>query len=569
MKASKMLIATLKETPNEAVISSHVLLLRAGFIRKLVAGVYNYLPLGLRTLHKIENIIREEMDKKDALEILSSAVQPKELWVESGRWFKYGPELMRLKDRHDREFCLGPTHEEIFTDLIRSELKSKKNLPMNIYQIQTKYRDEFRPRFGLMRSREFIMKDAYSFDLDNAGLDKSYMEMHDAYCKIFDRFGLNYKIVLADTGAIGGTGSHQFMALSDVGESDIIYCDKCGYAADQEKAESKVDSYKNDEEILDVEEVYTPSQKSIEEVSSFLQVSPKDVVKSLLYKDYINDKLILVMVRGDRNVNEIKVVNKLNIAEHEMVLASEKDIESIGSIEGFVSPVGLKGITVLVDEEVALMKNIVVGANKKDYHLKNVNYGRDFEGVVGQFRNTEEGDLCPICGHPLKNERGIEVGQIFKLGTKYSEPMGCTYQDDDGKLKPMVMGCYGIGVTRTMSSIIEQNHDEFGIKWPLNVAPYHCVIVPISFKDEVQKNVAVSLYEDLKSKGVEVILDDRDERPGFKFKDWELIGIPYIITVGRKANEGIVEFKVRETNIKEEKSIEEAKEIVIKAVEEL
>ena len=569
MKASKMLIATLKETPNEAVISSHILLLRAGFIRKLVAGVYNYLPLGLRTLHKIENIIREEMDKKDALEILSSAIQPKELWVESGRWFKYGPELMRLKDRHDREFCLGPTHEEIFTDLIRSELKSKKNLPMNVYQIQTKYRDEFRPRFGLMRSREFIMKDAYSFDLDNEGLDKSYMEMHDAYCKIFDRFGLNYKIVLADTGAIGGTGSHQFMALSDVGESDIIYCDKCGYAADQEKAESKVDLYKNDEAPLEVEEVYTPNQKSIEEVSTFLNVNTKDVVKTLVYKDYVNDKLILVMVRGDRNVNEIKVVNKLGIAEHEMVLATTQDIESLGSVEGFVSPVGIKDVTVLVDEEVSLMKNIVVGANKKDYHLKNVNFGRDFDGEVGQFRNTEKGDRCPIFGALLDNERGIEVGQIFKLGTKYSEPMGCTYQDDDGKVKPMVMGCYGIGVTRTMSSIIEQNHDEFGIKWPLNVAPYHCVIVPISFKDETQKAVAISMYEELKSKGVEVILDDRDERPGFKFKDWELIGIPYIITVGRKANEGIVEFKLRSTNIKEEKTIEDAKNIVLTAVNEL
>ena len=569
MKASKMLIATLKETPNEAVISSHILLLRAGFIRKLVAGVYNYLPLGLRTLHKIENIIREEMDKKDCLEILSSAIQPKELWVESGRWFKYGPELMRLTDRHEREFCLGPTHEEIFTDLVRNEVKSKKNLPMNIYQIQTKYRDEFRPRFGLMRSREFIMKDAYSFDLDNEGLDKSYNQMHDAYCKIFDRFGLNYKIVLADTGAIGGTGSHQFMALSDVGESDIIYCDKCGYAADQEKAESKVDLYKNDEQELEVEEVYTPNQKSIEEVSTFLNVNSKDVVKSLIYKDYINDKLILVMVRGDRNVNEIKVVNNLGIAEHEMVLATEKDIESLGSVEGFVSPVGLKDITVLVDEEVSLMKNIVVGANKKDYHLKNVNFGRDFNGVVGQFRNTEKGDRCPICGAPLGNERGIEVGQIFKLGTKYSEPMGCTFQDDDGKLKPMVMGCYGIGVTRTMSSIIEQNHDEFGIKWPLNVAPYHCVIVPISFKDETQKEVAISMYEELKAKGVEVILDDRDERPGFKFKDWELIGIPYIITVGRKAGEGIVEFKLRSTNTKEEKTIEEAKNIVVSAVNKL
>lgn len=557
MKASKMLIATLKETPNEAVISSHILLLRAGMIRRLVAGVYNYLPLGLRVLRKIENIIREEMDNSGGLEILSSAMQPKELWEESGRWFKYGPELIRFTDRHEREFCLGPTHEEIFTDLVRNQIKSKKNLPINIYQIQTKYRDEFRPRFGLMRGREFIMKDAYSFDTNFEGLDVSYKIMHQTYCNIFDRLGINYQIVLADTGAIGGTGSHQFMALSDVGESDIIYCD-CGYAADQEKAESKADLYKNDETEKEIEKIETINKKTIEEVASFLKVTPKDVVKSLVYKDIANDKLIVVLVRGDKEVNEIKVVNKLNIAEHELVLANYDDILTLGSVEGFVGPINLKNATLLVDEEVTLMKNIVTGANEKNYHLKNVNYGRDFEGVVGQFRKTIEGDICPICGRPVKKEKGIEVGQIFKLGTKYSEPMGCTYQDDDGKVKPMVMGCYGIGVTRTMSSIIEQNHDDFGIIWPLNVAPYHAVVIPINYSDETMQKVSDEIHELLQKDRVEVVLDDRSSKAGFKFKDWELIGIPYQIVVGKRANEGIVELKDRRTLEKVEMNYLEA-----------
>lgn len=567
MKASKMLIGTLKETPNEAVISSHVLLIRAGMIRKLVAGVYNYLPLGLRTLHKIENIIREEMDEAGALEILSSALQPKELWEESGRWQKYGPELMRFKDRNDRDFCLGPTHEEIFTDLIRNELKSRKNLPINIYQIQTKYRDEMRPRFGLMRGREFIMKDAYSFDIDEKGLDASYENMHKTYQRIFDRLGLNYKIVLADTGAIGGSGSHQFMAISDVGESDIIYCD-CGYAADQEKAESKVDGYKATEDIKEIQKVHTPNMKSIEEVSTFLNVNTKDVVKSMVYVDMAKDEYVLVMVRGDRSVNEVKVVNALDIAEHELRLALDKEITNIHSFEGFVGPVGLN-IKVLVDEEVAQMKNITVGANEKDYHLTNVNFGRDFNGIVAQFRNTDEGDICPICGKALHKERGIEVGQIFKLGTKYSKPMNCCYQDEKGQLVPMVMGCYGIGVTRTMSSIIEQYHDDFGIKWPLNVAPYHAVIVPISYNDETMKKEANALYEKLKENNVEVILDDRDAKPGFKFKDWELIGIPYIITIGRRAGEGYCEFKDRSTMIKKDKTFEDAANIVIDAVRKI
>lgn len=567
MKASKMLISTLKETPNDAVISSHIYLLRAGMIRKLVAGVYNYLPLGLRTLHKIEEIIREEMDEAGALEILSSALQPKELWEESGRWQKYGPELMRFKDRNERDFCLGPTHEEIFTDLIRNELKSRKNLPINIYQIQTKYRDEMRPRFGLMRGREFIMKDAYSFDVDENGLDISYQNMHETYQRIFDRLGLNYKIVLADTGSIGGSGSHQFMAISDVGESDIIFCD-CGYAADQEKAESKIDGYKSDEELREINKISTPNMKSIEEVSSFLNVNPKDVVKSMVYVDMAHDEYVIVMVRGDRNVNEVKVVNALDIAEHELRLALDKEITNINSIEGFVGPVGLN-VKILVDEEVANMKNITVGANEKDFHLTNVNFGRDFNGIVAQFRNTEEGDICQVCGKTLHKERGIEVGQIFKLGTKYSKPMNCCYQDESGKLVPMVMGCYGIGVTRTMSSIIEQYHDDFGIKWPLNVAPYHAVIVPISYKDETMKKEAEALYETLKTNKVEVILDDRDAKPGFKFKDWELIGIPYIITVGRRAVEGYCEFKDRSTMVKEDKTFQSAADIVIEAVKNI
>ena len=568
MKASRMLIATLKEAPQEAIISSHILLIRAGMIRKLVSGVYNYLPLGLRTLQKIENIIREEMDKSGSLEILSSAIQPKELWEESGRWQKYGPELMRFKDRHEREFCLGPTHEEIFTDLVRTEIKSRKSLPLSLYQIQTKYRDELRPRFGLMRGREFIMKDAYSFDLDQKGLDESYKIMYDTYCNIFDRLGIDYKIVLADTGAIGGTGSHQFMAISDVGESNIVYCN-CGYAADEEKAESMPEAFNNDEALKEVEKVNTPKMKTIEEVSNFLNVSPKKIVKSLVYRDYANEKFVVVLVRGDREVNEIKVINHLGIAEHEIALASYDDIKSIGSVEGFVGPVGLSNIEILVDEEVTMMKNFVVGANEFDYHLVNVNYGRDFNGTVKMFRAAQSGDKCPVCGRPLAMERGIEVGQIFKLGTKYSASMDCTYTDEAGKNVPMVMGCYGIGVTRTLSSIIEQHHDDFGIKWPLNVAPYHAVVVPINYKDETMKAGAEKIYQELLNAGVEVILDDRDAKPGFKFKDWELIGIPYIITVGRLAGDEICEFKTRSTMEKVEMPFVDAIKTVVEALKNI
>lgn len=567
MRASKMLIATLKEAPNEAQIASHILLIRAGMIRKLVSGVYNYLPLGLRVLQKAERIIREEMDASGAQEILSSAIQPKELWEESGRWSKYGPELMRFTDRHEREFCLGPTHEEIFTDLVRNELKSKKNLPICLYQIQTKYRDELRPRFGLMRGREFIMKDAYSFDLDEEGLDASYKLMYQTYSKIFDRFGLNYQVVLADTGAIGGSGSHQFMALSEVGESDIIYCG-CGYAADREKAESAARTDRDNLKEEAVKEVATPNQKTIEEVSSFLGVDASSILKTVAYFDMAHQEVVLCVVRGDREVNEIQVVNALDIAEFELRLATDEEILKVGSVPGFVSPVGLKCKT-LVDSEVATMKNGVAGANKKDCHLLNVNYGRDFSGTVKTIRFASAGDTCPVCGAPLMQEKGIEVGQIFKLGTKYSKPMNCTYQTDNGQNVPMVMGCYGIGVTRTISSIIEQNHDEFGIKWPLNVAPYHAVVVPINAKDELMMQGATSIYEKLLKSGVEVILDDRDERPGFKFKDWELIGIPYMIIVGRGASEEICEFKVRSTLEKTEISYQEAIDKVVEAVKNI
>lgn len=563
MKASKMLLATLKEAPQEAQISSHILLIRAGMIRKLVAGVYNFLPLGLRTLKKIEDIIRQEMDESGAQEILSSAIQPKELWEESGRWNKYGPELFRFKDRHSREFCLGPTHEEIFTDLVKNEIKSYKTLPINLYQIQTKYRDEVRPRFGLMRGREFIMKDAYSFDIDDQGLEVSYKEMYTTYCNIFDRLHIHYKIVLADTGSIGGSESHQFMALSDVGESNIIYCD-CGYAADEEKASMKDDTYKNNEDEYPLKEVDTPNAKTIVEVANFLHVQTKDIAKAVVYS--VSGKPSMFLVRGDREVNFIKVCNALNAAEHEVYLSTSDEIEKYNAIEGYIGPIDSQ-MDVYIDTELAQMKNIIVGGNKKDTHILNANIYRDFNVTkIIDLKDVHKGDACPVCGKPLHAERGIEVGQIFKLKTKYSQAMNCTFLNEKGIEVPITMGCYGIGVTRTMASIIEQNHDENGICWPLNVAPYHVVIIAINYRDEIQKTLADSMYETLKKNKVEVILDERDVKPGVKFKDWDLIGIPFILTVGRRANENIIEFKLRKENIKEEKNVEEALNIVIEKV---
>ncbi len=564
MKASRMLISTLKEAPNEAKIASHVLLLRAGMIKNEVAGVYNYLPFGLRVLNKIETIIREEMDAAGGIEILCSALQPKELWEESGRWYKYGPELMRFTDRHEREFCLGPTHEEVFTAMARDLIKSSKGLPVNLYQIQTKYRDEVRPRFGLMRGREFIMKDAYSFDKDEAGLEESYQNMYDTYSRIFSRLGLHYQAVLADTGNIGGNGSHQFMALSDIGESEIVYCDACGYAADVEKA-TILEAEKDNSESLALEKVHTPNQKSIEEISTFLGIDASKTAKTIIYHDYVNNKFVAAIVRGDREVNEVKLVNACDSNENYLELARPDEITALGSAHGFCGPKDLN-CDIYVDSEVANMVNVVIGANERDYHYINACFGRDFTGTVCDIKNARAGDLCPVCGKPMNQNRGIEVGQIFKLQTKYSEAMKCTYVNESGKNVPMVMGCYGIGVTRTLQSIVEQYHDEFGIKWPLNVAPYHAVIVPINYNDEAQKEITLKMYEMLKQQRIEVVLDDRNAKPGFKFKDWELIGIPYMVVCGKRSAEGIVEFKNRHTMEKVELTLEEAVEEIVKAV---
>lgn len=555
MKASKMIIPTLKEAPSEAIIPSHILMLRAGLIKKLVSGVYNFLPLGMRTLRKIENIIREEMDNAGALEILSSAMQPKELWEESGRWAKYGPELIRFKDRHNHEYCLGPTHEEIFTDLVKSMIKSYKSLPINIYQIQTKYRDEMRPRFGLMRGREFIMKDAYSFDLDEKGLDVSYQNMYETYCRIFTRLGINYKIVLADTGSIGGNGSHQFMALSNVGESEIIYCEDCHYAADEEKASSICFKLEK-EDKLPLEEVFTPNVHTVDEVANFLNVNHAKVVKTMIYYAEDNKMFGAFLVRGDCDVNEIKVAACLNSSEVFTRLATDEEIVTLGSKVGFIGPKGLN-IKIFIDNEIKDMTNFVIGANKENYHLKNVNV-EDIDGEYVDIKKAKEGDRCPICGKLLKSERGIEVGQIFKLQTKYSKPMDCVYLNDQGKTVPMVMGCYGIGVTRTFASIVEQHHDEEGIVFPLQVAPYHVGVIAVNYEDAEQSKVADYLHDEFISKHVEVVEDDRKLKLGFKLKDWELVGLPYLIIVGRRASEGIVEFKNRYTGIKEEVTLLEA-----------
>ena len=573
MKASRMLIPTLKEAPNEAKIDSHILLLRAGMIKNEVAGVYNYLPMGLRVLKKIEAIIKDEMDKSGAEEILCSALQPKELWVESGRWAKYGPELMRLKDRHDREFCLGPTHEEIFTSIAKDLIKSPKQLPVILYQIQTKYRDEFRPRFGLIRSREFIMKDAYSFDKDVEGLEASYNLMYDTYSKIFTRCHLNFQPVLADTGNIGGNGSHQFMALSEIGESTIIYCDEKHYAADQEKATTMLDGYKGKEEG-EITKISTPNHGTIEELQEFLNDDPKNMAKTLVYHDFMNERFILAMVRADKDINEIKLVNESGSNENYLRLATDEEVLSLGLVKGFVGPVNLpeesKGkLDIYVDEELENMNGFLVGANEKDYHLTNVKFGRDFTGKVCDLRLAKEGCKCPVCGNPLKSARGIEVGQVFKLQTKYSSAMKATYVNEKGENVPYVMGCYGIGVTRTFQSIVEQYHDEFGIKWPINVAPYHAVVLPVKYTVEDQQQLSDKIYEELKQNGVEVILDDRNQGLGFKAKDWELIGIPYQIIVGKRAAEGIVELKNRQTLEKVEVTASEAIKVITDAVKNM
>ena len=575
MRLSKMYVRTLRELPAEAEIPSHILLLRTGMIRKLASGIYGFMPLGWRTLHKIENIIREEMDKSGAQEILMSAIQPAELWEESGRWSAYGPELWRIKDRNGRDFCLGPTHEEIFTDIVRDGVSSYRQLPLNLYQIQHKYRDEARPRFGLMRSREFIMKDAYSFDKDQEGLDKSYDDMYDTYTRIFTRCGLTFRPVEADSGAIGGNASHEFTALSEVGESDIAYCESCSMAANVEKAVCRdAEPSPESEAMLELQEVHTPGTKTIEELASFLNIDKKKTIKALLFEKYDEDGkadgYVAAFVRGDRDLNMIKLVNALKIPEHAIAFADESKLEAaIGAVGGFTGPIGLHDCMIVVDSELVGLKNLCAGACKPDHHILNVNYGRDYEGdIVTDLKVLEEGDPCPVCGAPIKHTRGIEVGQVFKLGTKYSEAMNAIYKDENQQDHPLVMGCYGIGVSRTLAAVIEQHHDEDGIIWPVSVAPYHVIVTLVKPKDETQSKLAEDIYQRLLTAGVEAVIDDRDERPGVKFKDADLLGFPIRITVGKRAGEGIVEYKLRRDSEKTEISVEEAIENAINLVNE-
>lgn len=545
MRMNKFYMPTLREDPQDAEIASHKLLLRAGMIRKTAAGLYSYLPLGYRVVRKVENIVREEMDNYNSQEIHMPVTQPREIWEESGRWKTFGPEMFKLKDRNNREFCLGPTAEEYFTDLVKGEIKSYKQLPLNIYQIQTKYRDEKRPRFGINRSREFLMKDAYTFDVDEKAMSDAYMNMWRAYEVIFNRLGLEYKIVAGDSGAMGGNSSHEFIALSDVGEGVICYSDDSDFAATDEKAYVyyKVDD--ENVEKLQSEKVLTPNCKTIEEVSDFLKVDPAHCLKAVDLM--VEGKPVIVFIPGDRELNMAKLIGYLKCTEHEIEMMEEKDILALNSSPGFTGPVGLD-CRIIVDSRVTQMKNFVVGANEENYHIKNVNYGDDFEGeIVEDLLMVQAGDIDPVTKSELKFKRGIEVGNIFQLGQKYSKSMNATFLDENGKEQFFWMGSYGIGVTRSVSAIVEQNHDDKGMIWPLVVAPYHVIITIVNTKDEEQYSLAEKLYEKLLLQGVEVLLDDRKERVGVKFNDRDLIGIPLRITVGKKASEDIVEFSERKT----------------------
>ncbi|MGB6066274.1 MAG: proline--tRNA ligase [Desulfomonilaceae bacterium] len=561
MRMSKLLIPTLKEDPSDAEVVSHKLMVRAGMIRKLTTGIYSYLPLGYRSLRKLEQIVREEMDAAGAQEVFLPMVQPAELWKESGRWDLYGSELLRFKDRHDHECCLGPTHEEVITDLVRRDVRSYRDLPLNLYQIQTKFRDEIRPRFGLMRGREFMMKDGYSFDATEEGAEESYRLMWQAYRKIFERCGLGFRAVEADSGPIGGSFSHEFMVLANTGEDTIVSCDSCDYAANMEKAEMRPCDAVEAKSGATPRKVETPGMSTIEEVSRFLSVQPQALIKTLILR---SDKgPVAVLVRGDHDLNEIKVKNFLKATE--LDLADERTIEAVtGGPLGFSGPVGLQNVTILADYAIRCMSSAVVGANAKDAHLVDVNPQSDFRtDHYGDFRAAAAGDPCPRCNGKLILSKGIEVGHVFKLGVKYSEAMNARFLDAEGQEKPMIMGCYGIGVSRTIAAAIEQNHDADGIIFPPALAPFTAIITPVGAKSTEIEEAAERVYGDLWNNSIDALLDDRDERPGVKFKDADLVGIPFRVTIGKKAlAQGKVELRDRKT--KEVKLVEISE--VVKAV---
>ena len=559
---------TLKEVPAEAEVISHKLLLRAGMIRKLASGLYSYLPMGLRSLRKVEKIIREEMDRAGAQEVLLPMVQPSELWRESGRWERYGKELLRFEDRHGRASCLGPTHEEVITDIVRKEVRSYRDLPLNLYQIQTKFRDEIRPRFGLLRSREFLMKDAYSFDVDDDALEETYQVMYKTYCRIFERCGLDFRPVEADTGSIGGHASHEFMVMADTGEDQIACCTSCDYAANVELAPiiQSPNQQINNESLVECKKVSTPEKRSVEEVTDLLGVSASCLVKTLIMM--ADDRPVAALIRGDHELNEIKLKHLLGVED--LNFADEATVQRVtGAPVGFAGPVGLPaGLKVVADQDVSTLKNFVTGANEADAHFIGVNWGRDvFMPEFADIRVIGEGDPCPRCKGKIELKRGIEVGHIFKLGTKYSEALGATFLDADGKKQLTVMGCYGIGVGRTVAAAIEQNHDENGIIFPIPVAPFEVIISLIKVTDTMMSNAAEDIYNGLMAQGVEVLLDDRKERPGVKFKDADLLGIPLRIVVGKRLKEkDEVEITSRATGetilVKKNKAVKKAVEIL-------
>lgn len=569
MLASRLYSPTLRELPADAVVVSHQYMLKAGMMRKVGNGIYSFLPLAWRSIQKVEKIIREEINKTGAQEIMMPIVQPAELWQKTGRWDVFGPEMFKLKDRNDREYCLGPTHEELVTSLIQMDTTSYKQLPVSVYQIQNKYRDEKRPRFGLMRSREFIMKDGYTFDADEEGLDKQYKLMYDAYSRIFTRCGLTFRPVIADSGAIGGNGSHEFEVLADSGEADIVYCENCDFAANIEAVDPltiKSDIHNDKEKEI----VETPGQHTIEMVCDFLHAPVKQSVKAVVYN--VDGLVVLAMVRGDHEVNETKIQHIYNAINVDM--ASDEDLKKVGLTAGYISPIGLKRtkeFDILVDPTVMEMQDACCGANEKDKHYIHVNPARDFKDVrVETIRQIEEGDACPHCGGKIVRCRGIEVGQVFKLGTKYSEALHATFLDNQGKSHPFVMGCYGIGVTRTVAASIEQNHDADGIIWPVAIAPYEVVIVPANNKSEEVMAAAKKLYDSMEDSRDEVVLDDRNERAGIKFKDADLIGYPVRVTIGKKWQQsGSVEIKIRQSGEVVEVPLEEAKDKVLEILQTL